>query len=96
MTPTANALAPGVGLPKMNLPGRWTEQVTFAPSQILPARERRKPIPDVLRDINKRSKADVKLINGAGGAYVFEGTGPVEAVRQALKDVAKEIGSKVR
>lgn len=95
MTPTANAMVSGVGLPKMNLPGRWTEQVSFAPSQLLPRNQLKKPMPEVLRDINRRSKAEVKMSTGPNNHIIFEGTGPVEAVRQALKDVAKELGSKV-
>lgn len=95
MTPTANAPVSGVGVPKMNLPGRWTEQVSFARSQLLPKSQLKKPMPEVLRDINKRSKAEVKMFNGPNDTVIFEGTGPVEAVRQALKDVAKELGSKV-
>ncbi|KAF2149398.1 hypothetical protein K461DRAFT_45747 [Myriangium duriaei CBS 260.36] len=94
MTPTASAMVSGVGLPKMNLPGRWTEQVTFAPSQLLPRNQLKKPMPEVLRDINRRSKAEVKMSTGPNNHIIFEGTGPVEAVRQALKDVAKELGSK--
>lgn len=94
MTPTVNAPVSGIGQPKMNIPGRWTETVSFAPSQLLPRGQLKKPMPEVLRDINRRSKAEVKMSTGPNNHVIFEGTGPVEAVRQALKDVAKELGSK--
>ena len=81
--------------PQMSLPGRHTEKVQFAPSQLTPRNQLKKPVQDVLRDINKRSKARIEMSTGQGGVIVFEGTGPVDAVRQALKDVAKELGSKV-
>ena len=82
-------------IPYMSMPGRHSERVQFAPSQLLPRKEMKKPLQDVLRDINKKSKATVEMKPGPGGVIYFEGKGPVDAVRQALKDVAKEVGSKV-
>ena len=32
---------------------------------------------------------------GPNGAIIYEGTGPVDATRQALKALAKEVGSQV-
>ncbi|MCJ1403798.1 hypothetical protein MMC11_007021 [Xylographa trunciseda] len=78
----------------MSMPGRHTERLTFAPSQLISRKDLKKPVLDILRDINKRSKATVEMKPGSGGVLVFEGKGPVDAVRQALKDVAKEVGSK--
>ena len=100
LTPTtSNATIPGqsrAGIPShMSMPGRHSERVQFAPSQLLPRKEMKKPLNDVLRDINKRSKATVEMKPGPGGVIYFEGKGPVDAVRQALKDVAREVGSKV-
>lgn len=79
----------------LSMPGRHTEGIQFAPSQLLPRNQLKKPVMDVLRDINKRSKATVEMRPGPGGMINFEGRGPTDAVRQALKDVAKELGSKV-
>lgn len=77
------------------IPGRHSERIQFAPSQLLPRDQLKKPLQDVLRSINKRSKATVEMKSGPGGTIIFEGTGPVDAARQALRDVAKEVGSKV-
>lgn len=79
----------------MPIPGRHSERIQFAPSQLLPRNQLKKPLQDVLRSINKGSKAKVEMKPGPNGTLIFEGTGPVDAARQALRDVAKEVGSKV-
>ncbi|KAL8903018.1 MAG: hypothetical protein Q9171_007539 [Xanthocarpia ochracea] len=76
------------------IPGRHSERIQFAPSQLLPRDQLKKPLNDVLRNINKKSKATVEMKSGPSGTIIFEGTGPVDAARQALRDVAKEVGSK--
>ena len=99
MTPTSGTSIPAQargGAPQyMSIPGRYTERVIFAPSQLLPRAQLKKPVQDILREINKKSKATVEMRPGPGGVVYFEGKGPVDAVRQALKDVAKDVGSKV-
>jgi hypothetical protein len=80
----------------MSLPGRYSEQIQLHPSMMTPRNQLKKPVSDILRDINKRSKANVEMKAGPGGVVVFEGTGPVDAVRVALKDVATQLCSKVR
>ena len=106
-TPTSGVLTPSstnasitkprvIPLPKnMAMPGRHSERIEFAPSQLLPRDQLKKPLNETLRGINKRSKANVEMKSGAHGMIIFEGTGPVDATRQALKDLAKEVGSKV-
>src|ERR1700759_397465 len=76
----------------ISLPGRIVEKIAFAPSQITPRDQLKKPILEILRDINKKSKARVEVKEGANGYLVFEGTGSQDAVRQALKEVANQIG----
>ncbi|KAL8675110.1 MAG: hypothetical protein Q9168_000481 [Polycauliona sp. 1 TL-2023] len=77
------------------IPGRHSERIRFAPSQLLPREQLKKPLHEVIRSINKKSKATVEMKSGPGGTIIFESTGPVDAARQALRDVAKEVGSKV-
>lgn len=84
----------GVGHPTISLPGKHVARISFAPAQLLPREQMKKPLIEVLRDINRRSKARVELKAGPGGSQIFEGTGPEDAVRQALKEVANELGSK--
>ena len=85
----------GLSMPHMAIPGRHSERIQFAPSQLLPIYKMKKPMQEVLRGINKRSKAKVEMKGGPNGVIVFEGIGPVDAARQALKDLAKEVGSTV-
>lgn len=98
-TATASSHPRGGLNPRLPMPGNsgkeCNERIQFTPAQLLPRNQLRKPILDVLRSINKRSKANVEMKSGPTGSLYFEGSGPVEAVRQALKEVAKEIGSKV-
>lgn len=71
------------------------EQLRLAPSQMLPRGQLKKPLRDILRDISKRSMANVDMRGGPGGSIIFEGKGSADAVRQALKEVAQQVGSKV-
>ncbi|KAL9128514.1 MAG: hypothetical protein Q9217_002810 [Psora testacea] len=85
----------GTSFPQqMTLPGRHSERIQFAPSQLLPRNQLKKSLQDTLRELNKRSKAKVEMRTGANGNVIFEGKGPVDATRQLLKDLAKEVGSK--
>ena len=93
-TPTIQP-QPTMQLPQhMPLPGRHKERIQFAPSQLLPRNQLKKPLPDILRSMNKSSKANIEMKTGPNGHIIFEGSGPVEAARQALKDLAREVGSK--
>lgn len=80
---------------RLPIPGKCTERIRFAPVQLKPRGQLRKPIPEILRAINKKSKANVEMKPGLNGYLYFEATGPVDAVRQALLETAKEIGSQV-
>lgn len=83
--------------PRVSAMGRHSERIQFSPSQLLPRDQLKKPVQDVIAGINKRSKAIVRLLkSGSNGMIIFEATGPPDATRQALIDVAKEVGSKVR
>ena len=84
-----------VYMPSMPLAGKHSEKIQFSPSQLLPRDQLKRPVLDVIRAINKKSKATVQLKAGPADSIIFEATGPKEAVRQALLDVAKEVGSPV-
>ena len=97
-TPSSSVLSPmSNSQPRIvTMPGRHRETVNFAPSQLMSRNQLKKPIPDVLRDINKKSKATVEMRHAKDGAIAFEATGPsVDVVQQALKDIAKQVGAKV-
>jgi hypothetical protein len=94
--PPALPIGRGPALPSMNIPGKHTERISFSPNQLTPRQQLKKPINDIIRDINRRSKAKLEFKSGPSGTVIFESTGPVEAVRQTLKEIANEVGSKVR
>jgi hypothetical protein len=79
----------------MNIPGQQQQRYTLKTNQMLPRTQMKKPLPDVLKDINKRSKANVTFSQAQDG-ITFIGNGPTEAVYQALRDVVGTVGAKVR
>ncbi|KAK2744285.1 hypothetical protein FQN57_004370 [Myotisia sp. PD_48] len=85
--------APHGGPRILPMPGKHVEQLRFASSQMIPRSQLKRPISDIVRDISKKSKARIDVREGPGGSYIFEGTGNVDAVRQALKEVAQTVGS---
>ncbi|KAL5118627.1 hypothetical protein ACEQ8H_003478 [Pleosporales sp. CAS-2024a] len=92
--PASTAVGRGPALPSMNIPGKHTERISFSPNQLTPRQQLKKPVNDIIRDINKRSKARLEFKTGPSGTVIFESTGPVDAVRQTLKEIANEVGSK--
>lgn len=93
VTPTSTAQSQR-GPSQVSLPGRNSESIDLPPSYMTPRDQLKKPVEHILRDINKRSKANVVMKSGPGGNYRFEGTGPIDAVRTALKEVASQLCSK--
>ncbi|KAF2117152.1 hypothetical protein BDV96DRAFT_571649 [Lophiotrema nucula] len=94
-TPMSLPVGRGPALPTMNLPGKHREQISFHPTQLIPRNELKKPLNDIIRDINKRSKAKLEYKAGPSGLVIFEATGPIDAVRESLKEIAKEVGKKL-
>lgn len=89
-------LASRPAISSVSLPGRSVERISFAPHQITPRNQLKRTVPEILREINRKYKAKVEVREGTDGHVVFEGTGTQEAVRQALKEVANQLGSKVK
>lgn len=100
-TPASGAATPaslpaprGPALPSMALPGKHKEHIAFLNSDLKAVRDLKKPIPQIIHDINKRSKARLERRETPNGV-AFEATGPPKDVRQALVDVANEVLAKV-
>lgn len=91
-TSTPSAQAP---TPSMAIPGRRVETYTLAPHHVRPRSELRRPIPDILKDINRKSRANITMTQSPNGHLKFIATGPQEAAQQALKDLVGQIGLKV-
>ena len=96
-TTSASTNAPGAsqsyGFPisRLILPGRHSEKIQFLPSQLRPKDQLKKPLNDIIRDINRRSRAVVRFWAASNGTVSFEATGPVDSTRQALIDVANQV-----
>lgn len=82
---------------KMNIPGQAREDFFLAKDFMLPRQALKKPLPDILKDINRKSKkVNVTFSAGANGGTFFSATGPSrEAAQQALKEVLSQVGAKV-
>lgn len=93
-TATPNAKSTSSGVPLVRLPGRYTEILNLEPQELKPREQLRRPLAQILQDINRTSRAQVKSVPAARGQR-FEVVGPQEAAQQALKELVKQIGSTV-
>lgn len=92
VNPTAARGAPR----KMEIPGQVQERIFLEKDQMLSRQQLKKPLTDILKDINRKSKkVNVTLSAGENGT-TFYATGPSEAAVQALRDVVAQVGAKVR
>lgn len=96
-TPASNAgiaTPPTVAGPgSLNLPGRHTESIVLNPQDILPRGQLKRPIPDLVKDINRKSRANL-AIGYQGSRLKVEATGPQDHAQQALRDLINQIGTK--
>lgn len=97
-TPTTRISTPlGGGDPRnLTIPGQVKEDYFLAKEYMLPRQALKKPLPDILKDFNKKSrKVTVNHSAGANGT-TFSAAGPSrEACQQALKDILAQVGAKV-
>lgn len=96
-TPASGAATPApAATPSMFIPGRNVESVTLEPQFILPRGQLKRPIPDIMKDINRKSRANVTMATASNGRLRFDATGPQDVAQQALKDLVQQIGTRVR
>lgn len=90
-TPTGKSVAPAV-----HLPGRHVEQIVLEPQHMKSRDQLRRPLKDIIQDINRTSRATIKTVSGTHSGQRFEASGVTqEAAQQALKELVKQIGSVV-
>ncbi len=98
-TPASGATTPGApalhGPPALSIPGRNVETVFLDPQHVLPRTALPRPIPDIIKDLNRRSRASIAMGPSTGGRMRFDATGPQDVAQQALKDLVQQIGTKV-
>ncbi|KAI5861379.1 putative RNA binding effector protein Scp160 [Durotheca rogersii] len=98
-TPQTSAPASGVSTPTgvpppVSIPGRNVESVILEPRFILPRAQLKRPIPDIVKDINRKSRAIISMVPARNGHLKFEATGPQDKAQQALRDLVQQIGVK--
>ncbi|KAH7161382.1 hypothetical protein EDB81DRAFT_643875 [Dactylonectria macrodidyma] len=93
-TPASGAATPQSAMPSMFIPGRNVESVTLDPQYIMPRNQLRRPIPDIIKDINRKSRANITMATASNGRLKFDATGPQDVAQQALKDLVFQIGTK--
>lgn len=93
---SAPAAARSSGPPSLNIPGRNVSSVSLEEHQVLPRNSLKRPIPDLIKDINRKSRANITMLPPTGGRRQFNATGPPEVAQQALRDLVQQIGAKVR
>ncbi|KAL2018258.1 hypothetical protein VTK56DRAFT_1012 [Thermocarpiscus australiensis] len=91
-TPTPPALH---GPPSLSIPGRNVEYMLLEPNHVLPRAQLKRPLPDIVKDFNRKSRAQVKVITQPDGKVRVEATGPRDVATQALKDFIGLIGTKL-
>lgn len=100
-TPRPSAPASGVttpighGPPALSIPGRNVETMYLSPDDMLARTELKRPVQDVIKDLNRKSRAQVSMATQGNGKLRFEATGPTEVAQAALKDLIRQIGAKV-
>lgn len=102
-TPRASAPASGVttptgpalhGPPSVSIPGRNVETLYLEPHHILPRNQLKRPLPDIIKDLNRRSRANINMSTLGNGKLKFEAAGPQDQALQALKDLVNQVGTK--
>jgi polyribonucleotide nucleotidyltransferase len=91
-TPASGNATPRGAVPSMFIPGRNVETVTIEPQHIMPRTQLKRPIPDIIKDINRKSRASITMSTSSNGRYKFDATGPQDVAQQALKDLVQQIG----
>lgn len=97
-TPNSGAATPlpTADRPKVNQPGQQPqERIELAPDQILKRGELKKPLPEILREINKKYRSNITQSTGMGGKMTFTAYGPASAARTGIKALMEQIGAKV-
>ncbi|KAK0385284.1 hypothetical protein NLU13_7760 [Sarocladium strictum] len=93
-TPGNATPASSVKTPSMFIPGRSIESVTLEPQFIMQRNQLKRPIQDTIKDINRRSRAQITMSTATNGRLKFDATGPQDVAQQALKDLVQQIGTR--
>ena len=91
-TPTSSNSSPFGGPGTFNIPGQHRERITLAQSDLLSRAQMKRPLPDILKDINRKLKVNVTYNTGDKGNLYFTAVGPTaSSVREAIFELADRI-----
>ncbi|KAI1437123.1 putative RNA binding effector protein Scp160 [Xylaria sp. CBS 124048] len=93
-TPNSGITTPTGVPPPMAIPGRNVETIVLPSSSLLPRNQLRRPILDIVKDINRKSRAVITMSTAPGGQLKFEAAGPQDKAQQALRELVSQIGRK--
>ena len=97
-TPISGAATPlsTVNRPKVNQPGQQhQERIELAKDHILKRDQLKKPLPEILREVNKKYRSNITQTTGLEGKMTFTAYGPPAASRTGIKALMEQIGAKV-
>jgi len=81
--------------PAVNIPGRNVETLFLDPQHVMSRAQLKRPLPDIIKDMNRKSRAIISMSTSGNGRLKFEAVGPRDVAQQALLDLVQQIGSKV-
>ncbi|KAI1100931.1 putative RNA binding effector protein Scp160 [Jackrogersella minutella] len=93
-TPPSGVSTPTGVPPPVSIPGRNVETFLLESRHVLPRTQLKRPLQDILKDINRKSRAVISLAPAPSGYFKFEATGPQDKAQQALRDLVQQIGIK--
>lgn len=94
-TPASGVSTPTGVPPPVSIPGRNVETLLLEAQHVMPRNQLKRPIPDIVKDINRKSRAVISSVSAPAGHLKFEATGPQDKAQQALRDLVQQIGLKV-
>ncbi|KAK4128510.1 hypothetical protein N657DRAFT_652173 [Parathielavia appendiculata] len=97
--PPSGASTPAhrVAPPSLSIPGQSMEYLLLEPDHILPRAQLKRPLADIVKDFNRKSRAQVRLVNQPDNRIRVEATGPKgDVTTQSLKDFVGLIGTKMK
>lgn len=91
---TGVAIPPWLAEPNtIRQPGRYSEFVILDPEYVRPRNQLARPIPDLVKDINREFPANLN-ISYQGNRLRIEASGPPNYARRAIHELVEEIGTK--
>ena len=81
--------------PSVSIPGRQVEEVILGPGEVLDRRQLKRPLPDLIRDFNKKDRCTITHTPMGPNKNRFEATGPAQMTQDALRRFVDTIAAKV-